>query len=57
MLKLFHSLDSLSSAVLYLGCMVVNINVLFAEWRIPERDYFQILLFGILIEPTIYFQI
>ena len=26
-------------SVCYLGCMVVNINVLFAEWRITECDY------------------
>ena len=32
----------------YLGCMVVNINALFGEWRITEHDYFQILLLGIL---------
>ena len=41
--------------------MVININALFAEWRITERDYFQILLLGILsgMETTIfiYFQI
>ena len=42
-------------SVCYLGCMVVNINVLFAQWRITERDYFQVLLLGILsgMEPTI----
>ena len=45
------------SSVYYLGCMVVNINVLFAEWNITEPDYFQILFLGILsgMEPTIYF--
>ena len=44
-------------SVCYLGCMVVNINALLVEWRITERDYFQILLFRILsgIEPTILF--
>ena len=31
-------------SVYYLGCMVVNINALFAEWSITECDYFQILL-------------
>ena len=43
----------------YLGCIVVNINALFAEWRIPEWDWFQILLLGILsgMKPTFYFQI
>ena len=43
-------------SVCYLGCMVVNINALFAEWRITERDYFQILLLGVLSgkEPTSY---
>ena len=43
----------------YLGCMVVNINAPFTEYRINERDYFQILLLGILsgTESTIYFQI
>ena len=43
--------------VFFLGCMVViNINVLFAEWRITERDYFQILLLGLVsgMEPTIF---
>ena len=35
-------------SVYYLDCMVININVLFAEWSITERDYFQILLLGIL---------
>ena len=30
------------SVYYYLSCMVVNINVLFAEWSISERDYFQI---------------
>ena len=42
------------SSVYYLGCMVVNINVLFA---FTEPDYFQILFLEILssIEPTIYF--
>ena len=46
-------------SVCYLGCMVVNINALFAEWRITERGYFQVLLLWILsgMEPTIYFQI
>ena len=43
----------------YLSCMVVNTNALSAERRITKRDYFQILLLGILygMEPTIYFQI
>ena len=43
-------------SVCYLGCMVVNINALFAEWRITGRDYLQILLLGILfvMEPTSY---
>ena len=27
-------------SVCYLGCMVVNVNALFAKWRITERDYF-----------------
>ena len=42
-------------SVCYLGCMVVNINMLFPQWRITERDYFQVLLLGILsgMEPTI----
>ena len=42
----------------YLDMLVVNINPLFAEWRITEREYFQILLLGIIdaMEPTIYFQ-
>ena len=42
----------------YLGCTVLNINMLFAEWSITECDYFQILLLGILssMKPTIYFQ-
>ena len=31
-------------SVYYLGCMVVNINALFAEWSITECDYFQTLL-------------
>ena len=46
-------------SVCYLGCMVVNINVLFVEWSITESDYFQILLLGIFsgMEPTIYFQL
>ena len=46
-------------SVYYLGCVVININAPFAEWRITEYDYFQILLFGILsgMEPTIYFHI
>ena len=42
----------------YLGCMVVNINALFAELSITERDYFQILLLGILasmLESTLCF--
>ena len=62
LLKPSHALGIVCS-VCYLGCMVVNINVLFAEWRITEHDYIQILLLGILsgmqIEPTIfiYFQI
>ena len=44
-------------SVCYLGCMVVNINAPFAEWRITERNYFQILLPGILsgIEPIFLF--
>ena len=37
-------------SVYYLGCVVLDINALCAEWRIPERDYFQILLLGILSE-------
>ena len=43
-------------SVCYLGFMVVNINALFAEWRITERDYFHILLLGIFsgTEPTIF---
>ena len=43
-------------SVYYLGCMVVNINAIFAEWSIIERDYFQIFLFGILssMEPSTY---
>ena len=43
-------------SVQYVGCMVLNINALFAEQRTTERDYFQILLLAILssIEPTIY---
>ena len=43
----------------YLGCMVVNINVLFVEWGITECDYIQISLLGILssMEPNIYLQI
>ena len=46
-------------SVYYLGCMVVNVNALFAGWGITERDYFQILLLGILssMELTTYFQI
>ena len=46
-------------SVFYLGCMIVNINALVAEWRITECGYFQILLLEILsgMEPTIYFQI
>ena len=43
--KLSHALDGCS--VYYLGCMVENINVLFAEWRIIEHDYFPILLLWI----------
>ena len=35
-------------SVYHLGCMVVNINALFAEWIITGCDYFQILLLGIL---------
>ena len=27
-------------SVYYLGCMVVNIDTLFAEWSMTERDYF-----------------
>ena len=44
-------------SVCYLGCVAVNINALFGEWRINERDYFQLLLLGILsgMEPTIFF--
>ena len=34
-------------SVCYLGCMVVNINPLFAVGSITERDYFQISLLGI----------
>ena len=57
-LTLSHVLDGLFS-VYYLGCMVVNIKALFAEWSITERDYFQILLLGILssLERPIYFKI
>ena len=53
-LKLSHALD-----VCYVGCIVANINALFAKWRITEWDYFQITLLGILsgMDPTIYFQI
>ena len=35
-LKLSHALDGLFSV--YLGCMVVNIYALFAEWSITEYD-------------------
>ena len=35
-LKLFHAL--IVSSVCYLRCMVVNINMLVAKWRITERD-------------------
>ena len=47
------------SLMCYLGCMAININALFAEWRITEHDSIQILLLGIFsgMEPTIYFQI
>ena len=57
-LTLSHVLDGLFS-VYYLGCMVVNIKALSAEWSITERDYFQILLLGILssLERPIYFKI
>ena len=41
----YHALNRLFSV---LSCMVVKINVIFAEWRITERDYCQILLLGIL---------
>ena len=44
-LKLSHALDGLSvwclCSMYYLGCMVININALFAEWSITEYDYFQ----------------
>ena len=33
-------------SVCYLGCMVVNINVFFVEWRINERDYFRYCCLG-----------
>ena len=42
-LKLSHAVDGLSvfpCLMYYLGCMVVSINVLFAEWRIAEPGYF-----------------
>ena len=57
-LKLSHALDGMFS-VYYLGYMVVNIDVLFAEQNIIERDYFKILLLRIVstLEPTIHFQI
>ena len=35
-------------SVYYLVYIVVNINAPFAKWSITERDYFQILLLGIL---------
>ena len=56
-LKLSHALDGLFSVLSRLHDY--NLYALFAEWRITERDYFQILLLGILsgMEPTIYFQI
>ena len=43
-------------SVRYLGWMVVNINARFAERRIAEREYFQILLLVILsgMEPNMY---
>ena len=46
----------MACSVYYLGCKIVNINALFAEGRITERDYFQILLLGILsgMEPNRY---
>ena len=56
LLKLSHALlDGLFNVLL--GCMLVKINALFAEWTITECDYFQILLLGILssIEPTMIF--
>ena len=56
-LRLCDALDGVFSVFFFLGCMVViNINVLFAEWRITERDYFQILLLGLVsgMEPTIF---
>ena len=31
-------------SVCFLGCMVVSINALFAQWRITEHDYFQMIL-------------
>ena len=55
-LNLSRALDGLFSPLSRLHCMVVNIiiNAFFAEWRITARDYFQILLLGILsgMEPT-----
>ena len=36
------------SPVYFLGWIIVNINALFAEWSITERDHFKILLLEIL---------
>ena len=56
MLKLSHALDGLLSVLSRLHGR--KHKYAFAEWSITERDYFQILLLGILsnMEPTIYFQ-
>ena len=56
MLKLSHALDGLLSLLSRLHGR--KHKYAFAEWSITERDYFQILLLGILsnMEPTIYFQ-
>ena len=55
MLKLSHALDGLFSVLSRL--LVVDMNALCAELKITERDYFQILLLGILngMKPTIHF--
>ena len=47
-LKLSHA-PLMVCSVYILGCMVVNINGLFAEWSITERDCFQILVLGFLL--------
>ena len=49
-------MDWMVCSVCYVGCMVANINALFAEWRIPKRDYSHTFLLGILsgMEPTRY---